>query len=318
MNNLQFACTAMALLFVGVGIAEAQTAQKPKEGTTQRSRIATSSKSVSANPPRFSPVFWDAQASVLKYMSNDVPKVFKWLENKVDEKAKSLPRKPDSFSTEGEREAYRAAVVSGAPSFPPLPLPIDCEKRYDAENQRYQIVVKADVSPSSGSPVGRNLEPLSNDFEKTKPRSISTPAVSSQVTGSYLAQNKFGASFKVQEVTTKRYLLFIPFGPDSDPITAFSFKYPGHEILGEYGSYTINIPMSSINAREVNDHLKCLGVVSILWPTLVYSESGTVPNRYNDYKNETNLYYSIFGKLDQIIVFNVISGEVLGKVIRSE
>lgn len=295
------------MLLVPLSI-QSQTTNKPRAPAPSRA------KPIKPDPPPFAPTFWlGVETSPLRYLGNQPTSVFKWLEKKQLEWEAGLPRKPDEFSTKDERLAYVAAISSSVPSLPPLPLLIECSKKYDVDKQLFIVEVNAGLRISGSD----NTDLQHFEVNKAlRPRSIVTqePEVSSG--GSYLAQNPFGATIEVERRKSEWVTLLIPFGPNSDPVSAFVYKYPEDKVLGEFGVYHMIIQKPPPEARRISSHLRCLGVISITYPTLAYRENEVLPHRYNNYVRESEKEYGILGKLDQIIVFDKTDGEVYIRISR--
>ena len=295
------------MLLVPLSI-QSQTKDKP------RAPVANRAKPVKAATPPFAPVFWSGvDTSPLRYLGNQPTSVFKWLEKKQLEWEAGLPRRPDEFSTKDERLAYDAAILSSVPSLPPLPLPIECNKKYDVDKQLFIVEVEANLRIAGWD--NTDLQHF-EIREALLPRSIVTqkPEISSG--GSYLSQNAFGATIEIERRNREWVTLLIPFGPESDPASAFVPKYPGHKSLGHFGTYRLLIQKPAPEARRINDNLRCQGVISITYPALAYREGGVLPHRANGYVRQSDKEDGILGKLDQIIVFDNIDGEVYIRISR--
>lgn len=293
--------------------ATAQTKKSPAKPTVtqeQATQPAAAAVAPPPPPPPFEPVTWAADKPATAYVSNEIAKVYAWLEGKIA----AVPGKPDKFSTPDEVATYGKAVSAAVGSIGSLAVVAPCSKEYKPELQEFEIKV--------GLPPIKDYSLRSPDPEVEKLRKI---VVGTRVTekSTYTGQNAYGASTEVFKEVRDEFVLSFADGSATSPADAirpvgglsssyYASRLPYHETLN---ILTMSVKMPSAEARAADGAMACLYVVSPVAPFAFKYRERTLPNRNSPFDRTAN-GFAILGKLDRVAVINTNTGQVYKEVVR--
>lgn len=298
-----------------VTLAVAVNAQAPK---STKGTVSTASKSASV---AFTPVFWQSDLSANKYFLNEPAKVFAWVKLALTENQKSLPKAPDVFSTKEEREHYQAALEANINTFSPIPMQVDCTRKYSPDSQSYEFKIRA--TPVAHFLKDGEISKPSQDIPKERLALRRIKLVGSdnfKVDKKYQASNAYGKTVEVTEYSATEYIVTTPSGASSEPSDTFKPSISADSITrGMYmlsmGDYILSGVMSPAQAREVDKEIACLAVVKLMPPSLVYGGDVSTPTIDKPTKVYFT-YHGFLGLLDRILVVNKSTGAVYAEAQR--
>lgn len=301
-----------AMLF-GSPITYAQaTAKKVKaQQTKQATPVTQTDRAKSAPLPQvpasFAPVLWSEGLSTTEYLRNEPPKVFEWVEAQI----KSVPGKIDQYSTREERQQYESALIEKMKSVGQLAFVANCQKKYDADRQAFEIKNAAfaikDLLLKDPNPEALKLRKLIIARTNVKKET-------------YTAQNAYSATTEVIRDVSDDYVLAYPSGPYSEPST---IVIPGSSVATtllpyryNFIYYSVTLPMPTAEAREKDKDIACLSIFTLEPPYVFKFRERDSPTRDSPFDRTTN-GFAFYGKLDHLWVINKSSGEVFSKNSRN-
>jgi hypothetical protein len=292
--------TAVMAALVGVQTSHAESGGAKNVRAQQKVAIAEST----AAP--FTPAFWQEDRSPAEYLRNDPARVYTWVEAQI----KSVPGKPDQFSTREERQQYEAVVAEKMKAVGPLALVVNCKAVYDADRQTFQIRASAfpikDLSLKEPNPEKMWLRRLMMGRTNIK-RDV------------YTGQNAYGATAEINREVSDDYVIAYPSGEYSEPssiVTAGNPSASALPYLYNYVQYSTSVSMPPGEARDKHKDISCLAVVSLEPPYIFRFQERTAPTRDLPFDMTSN-GFALYGKLDRLWFVNKATGDVYSKHSRS-
>lgn len=303
---------ALSALIAGNQASYAQTSPKKPKAQAQKEvpsppAAEQAKPETPPPPPVFAPVFWKEDISPLEYLRNDPPKVFDWLEAQI----KSVPGKPDQFSTSEERQQYEVALTERMKSLGQLAFVSNCQKKYDANRQAFEIKAPAfaikDILLKEPNPEALKLRKFIVGRANAKK-------------DTYTAQNAYGATTEVIRDVSDDYVLAYPAGSYSEPS---SIAIPGSSVTStalpyryNFIFYSTSLAMQPAEAREKEKEISCLSVITLEAPYIFKFKEREAPTRDLPFDRTSN-GFAFYGKLDHLWVVNKSTGEIYSKHARS-
>lgn len=255
-------------------------------------------------PPPFSPVVYKEGVPVTDYLVNEPQKVYEWIQGQLT----SVAGKPDQYSTSEEKQKYETAVRERMSTLGQLPIPSICARKYDADAQAFEV---------------KTLLSSIKDImlENPKPEAIKLRKMVlgrlNQTTETYKGQNAYGASVDVSKTSSDEYAFSFPAGSEPSGVivpgnTASSFATPYRYT---FNFLVLSVKMPPAVARDSEKQISCLSVLTLDPPYIFKFRERDTPTRDLPYDRTVN-GYSMFGKLERVLVFNKASGEIYTQAAR--
>lgn len=307
MKRTHLFVAASAILF-GIQIGYAQTITKKTKSQQKATTPTTSAEQPKPEPPSpFAPVFWKEDISPTEFLRNDPPKVFEWLEAQI----KAVHGKTDQFSTQEERQQYEAALAEKMKNIGPLAFVSNCQKKYDADRQVFEIKAPAfaikDIMLKEPNPEALKLRKLLVGRTNVKK-------------DTYTGQNAYGATTEIIRDVSDDYVIAYPSGAYSEPssivtsgnsMTSVSLPYRYNFVY-----YSTSLSMPPAEAREKDKEISCVAVVSIEPPYIFRFKERDTPTRVLPFDRTSN-GFAFYGKFDHLWIVNKATGEVYSKHSRT-
>ncbi len=307
MKRTHLFVAASAILF-GIQIGYAQTITKKTKSQQKATTPTTSAEQPKPEPPPpFAPVFWKEDISPTEFLRNDPPKVFEWLEAQI----KAVHGKTDQFSTQEERQQYEAALAEKMKNIGPLAFVSNCQKKYDADRQVFEIKAPAfaikDIMLKEPNPEALKLRKLMVGRTNVKK-------------DTYTGQNAYGATTEIIRDVSDDYVIAYPSGAYSEPssivtsgnsMTSVSLPYRYNFVY-----YSTSLSMPPAEAREKDKEISCVAVVSIEPPYIFRFKERDTPTRDLPFDRTSN-GFAFYGKFDHLWIVNKATGEVYSKHSRT-
>ncbi len=311
MKKLTIKLAALTVALTLPQLSDAQTvppkktsATKPMSSIPAKPELAKQENP--APPPSFSPAFYDPNASVLTYLSNDAKKVYDW----VQEQMNSLPGKPDQYATSEDKKKYAFALAERMKGIAPIPFIGRCQKKYDADRQAFEVQevlfsIK-DLTLASPNPESLKLRKLTVGRENVK-------------RDGYTGNNAYGATTEVARSVSDEYVLAFPAGPTNEPSSILSQGGSTGITIYRYSFNYLKLAakMPPVEARENEKQIACIHVFSLDTPYIFKFMEQEFPTRSSPRDTTTN-GFALFGKLDKMMVINRETGEVYDQAERSK
>ena len=258
----------------------------------------------------FQPVFFASTEKMSAYVANEPVKIYQWVESQIQ----SIPGKPDQFSTPQERRRYEAALTEHMGNIRAIPFIGYCEREYKADQEQFEVKIPMmavkDFLADGTDPEALNL------------RKIRLAAVNKK-DDKYASQNAYGAAVEVYRAVSDEYVLTFPAGPENEPS---SVVVPGSSLASDLIRYLpyklkfhylrLSAKLSPADARANDKQLTCLYVFSLSKPFVVRYKEREIPTREYPFDTTSN-GYALFGRLDQVAVFNKGTGELYDQAARA-
>ena len=263
-----------------------------------------------SKPTPFQPVFFASTEKMSAYVANEPVKIYQWVESQIQ----SIPGKPDQFSTSEERQRYEAAVAERMGSIRAIPFIGHCQHKYKADQEQFEVKVLM-------MPV-KDFLADGTDPEALKLRKLLLAGVN-QKDDTYASQNAYGATVEVYRTVSDEYVLTFPAGPENEPSSAVVLHDSITSNLAPYVPYKhklyylqLSAKLSPADARASDKQLACLLVFSLSKPFIVRYKERKIPTRDSPFDTTSN-GYALFGRLDQVAVFNKSTGELYDQAARA-
>lgn len=257
--------------------------------------------------PSFSPVFFQPNLSARKYLQNDPKLVYEWVNSKLAE----VPGRPDKFSSTENRQTYERALIEKMNSIASIPIVGSCRAKYDGDKQSFEVATSLH---------GLKSKPIESlDPEALKLRQVQL-GVYNIKKGTYTGSNAYGATTEISKTEQDVYSLVFPARAENEPTAIITRGGSTSVNIYRYNFYfmTLPVPMSADLAREQERNIGCLFVISLAAPySFMFKEIISSPSRDLPFETIANRF-AMYGRLDQYIVINNVSGEVYAKAERAQ
>lgn len=259
---------------------------------------------------QFQPLFYATTEKIGAYVANEPVKIYQWVESQIQ----SIPGRPDQFSTPEERQRYEAAVIERMSSIRAIPFIGHCDHKYKVDQEQFEV--KIPILPITDF-LADGTNPESLELRKLWLAGVN------KKDDTYASQNAYGATVEVYRTISDEYVLTFPAGPGNEPtsavvldefITSKLISYIPYKLRLHY--LQLSAKLSPANARASDKQLACLFVFSLSKPFIVRYKERKIPTRDSPFDTTTN-GYALFGRLDQVAVFNKGTGELYDQAARA-